>query len=109
MLNADFREGNDPGDELTVTYRELLQRVCQFANILKAQGELPARWPRPLSDLTHKSCSLLFFVSRREEGRPCVHIHAHGGRTGGRHVGVRTHRSGPLHRGELQTPVKAVV
>lgn len=40
MLNADFREGNDPGDELTVTYRELLQRVCQFANVLKAQGEL---------------------------------------------------------------------
>uniref|UniRef100_A0A669E8L6 Acetyl-coenzyme A synthetase n=1 Tax=Oreochromis niloticus TaxID=8128 RepID=A0A669E8L6_ORENI len=30
--------GNEPGDELTVTYRELLQRVCQFANVLKAQG-----------------------------------------------------------------------
>lgn len=40
MLDADFREGNEPGDELTVTYRELLQRVCQFANVLKAQGEL---------------------------------------------------------------------
>ncbi|XP_030589035.1 acetyl-coenzyme A synthetase, cytoplasmic isoform X4 [Archocentrus centrarchus] len=35
---AFFWEGNDPGDELTVTYRELLQRVCQFANVLKAQG-----------------------------------------------------------------------
>uniref|UniRef100_A0A3Q1FW41 Acetyl-coenzyme A synthetase n=1 Tax=Acanthochromis polyacanthus TaxID=80966 RepID=A0A3Q1FW41_9TELE len=33
-----FREGNEPGDELTVTYRELLQRVCQFANVLKSQG-----------------------------------------------------------------------
>ncbi|XP_071370909.1 acetyl-coenzyme A synthetase, cytoplasmic-like, partial [Centroberyx affinis] len=31
-------EGNEPGDELTVTYRELLQRVCQFANVLKSQG-----------------------------------------------------------------------
>ncbi|XP_028265749.1 acetyl-coenzyme A synthetase, cytoplasmic isoform X2 [Parambassis ranga] len=31
-------EGNEPGDELTVTYRELLQRVCQFANVLKFQG-----------------------------------------------------------------------
>ncbi|KAM8830837.1 acetyl-coenzyme A synthetase, cytoplasmic isoform 1-T1 [Synchiropus picturatus] len=31
-------EGNDPGDELTVTYRELLQRVCQFSNVLKSQG-----------------------------------------------------------------------
>uniref|UniRef100_A0A8C3G003 acetate--CoA ligase n=1 Tax=Cyclopterus lumpus TaxID=8103 RepID=A0A8C3G003_CYCLU len=32
------QEGNEPGDELTVTYRELLQRVCQFANVLKSQG-----------------------------------------------------------------------
>lgn len=40
MCTDAFREGNDPGDELTVTYRELLQRVCQFANVLKAQGEL---------------------------------------------------------------------
>uniref|UniRef100_A0A8C5DBS8 Propionate--CoA ligase n=1 Tax=Gouania willdenowi TaxID=441366 RepID=A0A8C5DBS8_GOUWI len=35
---AFFWEGNDPGDELTVTYRELLQRVCQFSNVLKSQG-----------------------------------------------------------------------
>ncbi|XP_040902870.1 acetyl-coenzyme A synthetase, cytoplasmic isoform X5 [Toxotes jaculatrix] len=35
---AFYWEGNEPGDELTVTYRELLQRVCQFANVLKAQG-----------------------------------------------------------------------
>ncbi|XP_047440952.1 acetyl-coenzyme A synthetase, cytoplasmic isoform X1 [Mugil cephalus] len=35
---AFFWEGNDPGDELTVTYRELLQKVCQFANVLKSQG-----------------------------------------------------------------------
>ncbi|XP_028308303.1 acetyl-coenzyme A synthetase, cytoplasmic-like isoform X1 [Gouania willdenowi] len=36
---AFFWEGNDPGDELTVTYRELLQRVCQFSNVLKSQGQ----------------------------------------------------------------------
>ncbi|KAM6925331.1 acetyl-coenzyme A synthetase, cytoplasmic isoform 1-T1 [Xenentodon cancila] len=35
---AFFWEGNEPGDELTVTYKELLQRVCQFANVLKSQG-----------------------------------------------------------------------
>uniref|UniRef100_A0A8C6MGJ2 acetate--CoA ligase n=1 Tax=Nothobranchius furzeri TaxID=105023 RepID=A0A8C6MGJ2_NOTFU len=29
---------NEPGDELTVTYRELLQMVCQFSNVLKSQG-----------------------------------------------------------------------
>lgn len=33
-----FREGNEPGDEKTVTYRELLQQVCKFANVLKSQG-----------------------------------------------------------------------
>lgn len=39
-----FREGNEPGDELTVTYRELLRRVCQFANVLKSQGtSMPPR------------------------------------------------------------------
>ncbi|CAM9124231.1 unnamed protein product [Lampetra planeri] len=31
-------EGNEPGDELTVTYRELLHQVCRFANVLKSQG-----------------------------------------------------------------------
>ncbi|KAM4571326.1 acetyl-coenzyme A synthetase, cytoplasmic isoform 1-T1 [Fundulus diaphanus] len=35
---AFFWEGNDPGDDLTVTYGELLQRVCQFANVLKSLG-----------------------------------------------------------------------
>nr|XP_020464768.1 acetyl-coenzyme A synthetase, cytoplasmic-like isoform X3 [Monopterus albus] len=35
---AFYWEGNEPGDQLTVTYRELLQRVCQFANVLKSQG-----------------------------------------------------------------------
>ncbi|XP_038577912.1 acetyl-coenzyme A synthetase, cytoplasmic isoform X3 [Micropterus salmoides] len=35
---AFYWEGNEPGDELTVTYRELLHRVCQFANVLKSQG-----------------------------------------------------------------------
>lgn len=39
-FDVEFREGNEPGDELTVTYRELLQRVCQFANVLKSQGRL---------------------------------------------------------------------
>ncbi|CAL8363959.1 unnamed protein product [Lota lota] len=35
---AFYWEGNEPGDELTVTYQELLQRVCQFSNVLKSQG-----------------------------------------------------------------------
>ncbi|MBN3325125.1 ACSA protein, partial [Atractosteus spatula] len=35
---AFFWEGNEPGDDLKVTYRELLQQVCKFANVLRSQG-----------------------------------------------------------------------
>ncbi|KAF4078329.1 hypothetical protein AMELA_G00198000 [Ameiurus melas] len=35
---AFYWEGNEPGDEKTVTYRQLLQQVCKFANVLKSQG-----------------------------------------------------------------------
>ncbi|XP_066558399.1 acetyl-coenzyme A synthetase, cytoplasmic isoform X2 [Amia ocellicauda] len=35
---AFYWEGNEPGDEEKVTYRELLQQVCKFANVLKSQG-----------------------------------------------------------------------
>ncbi|XP_036389619.1 acetyl-coenzyme A synthetase, cytoplasmic [Megalops cyprinoides] len=35
---AFFWEGNEPGDEMKVTYRELLQQVCKFANVLKSLG-----------------------------------------------------------------------
>ena len=31
-------EGDDPGTELTITYRELYQHVCRLANVLKARG-----------------------------------------------------------------------
>uniref|UniRef100_A0A8C7VBN6 Propionate--CoA ligase n=1 Tax=Oncorhynchus mykiss TaxID=8022 RepID=A0A8C7VBN6_ONCMY len=34
---AFYWEGNEPGDMMKVTYRELLQQVCQFANVLKSQ------------------------------------------------------------------------
>ncbi|KTF93783.1 hypothetical protein cypCar_00024708 [Cyprinus carpio] len=34
------KEGNEPGDEKTVTYRELLQQVCKFANVLKSQDDV---------------------------------------------------------------------
>ncbi|KAJ8408967.1 hypothetical protein AAFF_G00239880 [Aldrovandia affinis] len=35
---AFFWEGNDPEDEMKVTYRELLLQVCKFANVLKSLG-----------------------------------------------------------------------
>ncbi len=31
-------EGNEPGEDRTLTYRELYDDVCKFANVLKAQG-----------------------------------------------------------------------
>jgi acetyl-CoA synthetase len=31
-------EGDDPNDHKTITYRELHEQVCKFANVLKAEG-----------------------------------------------------------------------
>ena len=31
-------EGNEPGDNLRLTYRELHEEVCKFANVLKSHG-----------------------------------------------------------------------
>ncbi len=31
-------EGNEPGEEATLTYKELHEQVCKFANVLKARG-----------------------------------------------------------------------
>jgi acetyl-CoA synthetase len=31
-------EGDDPGDDRKITYRELHEQVCRFANVLKARG-----------------------------------------------------------------------
>ena len=35
-----FREGNDPGDDSTITYGALLKQVCKFSNVLKSLGKL---------------------------------------------------------------------
>ncbi len=31
-------EGNEPGEDATLTYRQLHEQVCRFANVLKARG-----------------------------------------------------------------------
>ena len=31
-------EGNEPGEDATLTYRQLHEQVCKFANVLKARG-----------------------------------------------------------------------
>jgi acetyl-CoA synthetase len=31
-------EGNEPGEDRRITYKELYEQVCQFANVLKTQG-----------------------------------------------------------------------
>lgn len=35
---AFYWEGNNPQDSDSITYKELLKRVCQFANVLKSKG-----------------------------------------------------------------------
>ena len=32
------REGNDPTDQGKITYSQLLEQVCKFANVLKSLG-----------------------------------------------------------------------
>lgn len=36
-----LREGNDPGDHGQITFRELLEQVCKFSNVLKSLGNYP--------------------------------------------------------------------
>ena len=31
-------EGNEPGEDATLTYRQLHEQVCRFANVLKSRG-----------------------------------------------------------------------
>jgi acetyl-CoA synthetase len=35
---AYFWEGNTPGEDKTITYRQLHEQVCKFANVLKSKG-----------------------------------------------------------------------
>ena len=35
---AFYWEGNKPGEDSTITYRELHEQVCKFANVLKSRG-----------------------------------------------------------------------
>ena len=39
MLFFFFREGNDPTDDGKITFSELKDKVCQFANVLKSLGK----------------------------------------------------------------------
>ena len=66
--SAIIWEGDTPGTDGKVTYRELHERVCRFANVLKAQG--------------------------RQEGRPRHHLHADGHRHRRRDARLRAHRRG---------------
>ena len=38
LLNC--REGNDPDDCSKMTYKQLLDETCKFANVLKSKGKL---------------------------------------------------------------------
>ena len=42
LVLVQCREGNFPGDSKKITYKELLQEVCKFANVLKGKGKKTA-------------------------------------------------------------------
>ncbi len=77
----------EPGDKRTLTYAELHAEVCQFANVLKAQGVTA--------------------------GDRVLHLPAAGARGGGGHAGVRADRRGAfggvrrVQRGVDQGPARA--
>ena len=39
-----YREGNDPTDQGKITYSQLLEEVCKFANVLKSLGLSSPLW-----------------------------------------------------------------
>ena len=65
-------EGDDPADSRHITYAELHEEVCKFANVLKAEG--------------------------RQERRPHHHLHADDPRGRRRDAGLRAHRRRPFRR-----------
>ncbi len=65
-------EGDDPSQDEKITYRQLHERVCKFANVLKAHGV--------------------------KEGRPRHHLPADDPRDRLCHARLRAHRRGALDR-----------
>ncbi len=65
-------EGDDPARDLTITYRELHERVCKFANALKKD--------------------------RRQKGRPNYNLYADDSGGGGINARLRANRCSPLGR-----------
>ena len=59
-------EGNEPGEQSKLTYKQLHAEVCKFANALKSLGV--------------------------EEGRPRLPVHADDSAAAGRHAGLCPHR-----------------
>ncbi len=65
-------EGDNPKEDKKITYKELHEDVCKFANVLKSLG-------------------------RQERGSD-LHLHADDPRNRGRHAGLHPDRRDPLHR-----------
>ncbi len=37
-IQSNYREGNEPGDKLAITYRQLLDEVIAFSGVLRQKG-----------------------------------------------------------------------
>jgi acetyl-CoA synthetase len=109
-------EGDDPGEDRRVTYRELHEAVCRFANALKAQGvrkgdRVTIYLPMiPETAIAMLACarigaihSVVFggfspdsLVGRIQDCRSTVLITADEGRRGGRAIPLKRHADDAL-------------
>nr|XP_025037230.1 acetyl-coenzyme A synthetase, cytoplasmic [Pelodiscus sinensis] len=68
---AFYWEGNEPGDSTVVSYSQLLHQVCQFANVLRAQGFSAESLCERILD---SNCSLLITADAFYRGDKLINL-----------------------------------
>ncbi len=122
-------EGDDPGSDLTITYSELHERVCKFANALKALGakkgdRITIYMPMiPDAAVSMLACarigavhSVVFggfspdaLAGRIHDCESNIVITADEGRRGGKHIPLKANVDAAAERAEVTTLEKVLV
>ena len=122
-------EGDDPGCDLTITYSELHERVCKFANALKALGakkgdRITIYMPMiPDAAVSMLACarigavhSVVFggfspdaLAGRIHDCESNIVITADEGRRGGKHIPLKANVDAAAERAEVTTLEKVLV
>ncbi len=122
-------EGDDPGSDLTITYSELHERVCKFANALKALGakkgdRITIYMPMiPDAAISMLACarigavhSVVFggfspdaLAGRIHDCESNIVITADEGRRGGKHIPLKANVDAAAERADVTTLEKVLV